>query len=47
LVILPLDRWSRITEKGLRFALKISDEVQADAGFGLPRTCAPNLSTPH
>ena len=29
LVILPLDRWSRITEKGLRFALKISDEVQA------------------
>src|SRR6202041_292468 len=24
LVILPLDRWSRITEKGLRFALKIS-----------------------
>jgi hypothetical protein len=29
LVIVPLDRWSRITEKGLRFALKISDEVQA------------------
>jgi amino acid transporter len=29
LVILPLDRWSRITEKGLRFALKISDKVQA------------------
>src|SRR5271156_687559 len=29
LVILPLDRWSRITEKGLRFALKISDQVQA------------------
>jgi amino acid transporter len=29
LVILPLDRWSRITEKGLRFALKLSDHVQA------------------
>jgi len=27
LVIVPLDRWSRITEKGLRFALKISDQV--------------------
>jgi amino acid transporter len=29
LVIVPMDRWSRITEKGLRFALKISDTVQA------------------
>jgi amino acid transporter len=29
LVIVPLDRWSRITEKGLRFALKLSDHVQA------------------
>jgi amino acid transporter len=29
LVIVPLDRWSRITEKGLRFALKISGQVQA------------------
>ena len=29
LVIVPLDRWTRITEKGLRFALKISDKVQA------------------
>jgi hypothetical protein len=29
LVIVPLDRWSRITEKGLRFALKISDQVKA------------------
>jgi amino acid transporter len=28
LVIVPLDRWTRITEKGLRFALKISDQVQ-------------------
>jgi amino acid transporter len=28
-VIVPLDRWSRITEKGLRFALKLSDQVQA------------------
>ena len=29
LVIVPLDRWSRITEKGLRFALKLSDHVEA------------------
>jgi len=29
LVIVPLDSWNRITEKGLRFALKISDHVQA------------------
>ena len=29
LVIVPLDRWTRITEKGLRFALKISNKVQA------------------
>ena len=29
LVIVPLDRWSRISEKALRFALKLSDEVQA------------------
>jgi amino acid transporter len=29
LVVVPLDRWSRITEKGLRFALKLSDHVQA------------------
>jgi len=29
LVVVPLDRWSRISEKGLRFALKISDQVQA------------------
>jgi hypothetical protein len=29
LVVVPLDRWTRITEKGLRFALKISDQVQA------------------
>ncbi len=28
-VIVPLDRWTRITEKGLRFALKLSDQVQA------------------
>jgi amino acid transporter len=28
-VIVPLDRWSRISEKGLRFALAISTEVQA------------------
>lgn len=29
LVIVPMDRWTRITEKGLRFALKLSGEVQA------------------
>jgi hypothetical protein len=29
LIIVPLERWSRITEKGLRFALKLSDHVQA------------------
>ena len=29
LVIVPMDRWTRITEKGLRFALKLSDHVHA------------------
>ena len=29
LVVVPLDRWSRITEKGLRFAMKLSDHVEA------------------
>ena len=29
MVVIPIDRWSRITEKGLRFALKLSDEIQA------------------
>ncbi len=29
LVIVPVDSWTRITEKGLRFAMKISDQVQA------------------
>ncbi len=29
LVIVPLDRWTRITEKGLRFAMKLSDQVEA------------------
>jgi amino acid transporter len=29
MVIVPLDRWTRITEKALRFALKLSDHVQA------------------
>jgi hypothetical protein len=28
-VIVPLDRWSRITEKGMRFALALSHDVQA------------------
>jgi amino acid transporter len=29
LIILPLDSWSRISEKALRFAMKLSDDVQA------------------
>jgi amino acid transporter len=29
LVIVPLDRWTRISEKGLRFAMKISSHVEA------------------
>jgi amino acid transporter len=29
LIIVPLDRWTRITEKAVRFALKLSDQVQA------------------
>ena len=29
LVIVPMDRWTRISEKGLRFAMKLSDQVQA------------------
>jgi hypothetical protein len=28
-VVLPLDGWTRISEKGLRFALKLSDHVEA------------------
>lgn len=29
LVVVPLDRWSRIAEKGLRFAMKLSNHVEA------------------
>ena len=29
IVIIPVDRWSRITEKGLRFALMLSREIRA------------------
>jgi amino acid transporter len=29
LVVVPLDSWSRISEKGLRFAMKLSDQVEA------------------
>ncbi|HEV2577189.1 MAG TPA: APC family permease [Acidobacteriaceae bacterium] len=29
LVIVPMDRWTRIAEKGLRFAMKLSVDVQA------------------
>jgi len=28
LLVLPMDRWSRISEKSLRFAMKLSDQVQ-------------------
>ncbi len=29
LVVVPVDRWTRVTEKGLRFAMKLSRHVQA------------------
>jgi amino acid transporter len=29
LVVVPLDKWTRISEKALRFALKLSDQVEA------------------
>jgi amino acid transporter len=29
IVLIPMDRWSRITEKGLRFALMLSDDIRA------------------
>ncbi|AXC10932.1 Amino acid permease [Acidisarcina polymorpha] len=29
IVVIPVDRWSRITEKGLRFALTLSKEIRA------------------
>lgn len=29
IVVLPLDRWSRISEKGMRFALMLSSDIQA------------------
>jgi amino acid transporter len=29
IVVIPMDRWSRITEKGLRFALMLSKEIRA------------------
>jgi hypothetical protein len=29
LIVIPMDRWSRLSEKALRFAMKLSDEVQA------------------
>jgi hypothetical protein len=28
-VVVPVDKWTRISEKALRFALKLSDQVQA------------------
>jgi amino acid transporter len=29
IVLIPIDRWSRISEKGLRFALMLSDDIRA------------------
>jgi amino acid transporter len=29
LIVIPMDRWSRLSEKALRFAMKLSDEVRA------------------
>lgn len=29
LVVVPMDQWTRITEKAIRFALKLSEQVQA------------------
>jgi amino acid transporter len=29
IVLIPMDRWSRISEKGLRFALMLSDDIRA------------------
>ena len=29
LVVVPIDRWSRISRRALRFAISISDEIQA------------------
>jgi amino acid transporter len=29
IVVIPMDRWSRITEKGLRFAMTLSKEIRA------------------
>jgi amino acid transporter len=29
LIVLPVDRWSKIADKGLRFAMRLSNEIQA------------------
>jgi hypothetical protein len=29
IVLIPMDRWSRISEKGMRFALMLSDDIRA------------------
>jgi len=42
LVVVPLDKWTRISEKALRFALKLSDEVEAvhvDTEGNLDQVC--------
>jgi len=42
IVIIPVDRWSRITEKGLRFSLMLSKEVRAvhvDCGEDVESIC--------
>jgi amino acid transporter len=42
IVVIPMDRWSRITEKGLRFALMMSKEIRAvhvDCGDDMESIC--------
>jgi len=43
IVVIPVDRWSRITEKGLRFAFMLSKEVRAvhvDCGDDAESVCS-------
>jgi amino acid transporter len=52
LVVVPLDHWTRISEKALRFALKLSDQVQAvhvdaeDCGDEVCEQWRTNVVTP-
>ncbi len=53
LVVVPIDRWTRISEKALRFALKLSDQVQAvhvdaeECRDEVQRMWQTNVATPH